>query len=71
MKQVGDQKVLQLLGDPFLAAKGSSVSSVFDEGAKPGCLVGRAFHYHQRTLPQPLPKSSSVLLNFWDCHSLD
>lgn len=32
------------------------VSSVFDEGAKPGCLVGRAFHHHQRAPPQPLPQ---------------
>lgn len=32
------------------------ISSVFDEGAKSGCLVGRALHHHQRTPPQALPQ---------------
>jgi len=28
------------------------VSSLFDEGVKSGCCVGRALHHHQRTPPR-------------------
>lgn len=47
--------MLQLLGGPFWQpdlVMPAVVFSLFDEGVKSGCLVGRALYHHQRTPPR-------------------